>query len=102
MFLEKKGLLFSFFLSLSSSPFSFSSQRLDDFRAKGSSIPANGAYSLESRPEGRACITFSAGWMKAPFTFFFEGSEWVESGNTKGGCITVPLTSSLTGLESAV
>ncbi len=25
-----------------------------------------------------------------------------EPGNTKGGCITVPLTSCLTGLESAV
>jgi hypothetical protein len=26
----------------------------------------------------------------------------IEAGNTKGGLITVPLTSSLTGLESAV
>jgi hypothetical protein len=30
------------------------------------------------------------------------GSEYSEPGNTKGGSITVPLTSCLTGLESAV
>ncbi len=28
--------------------------------------------------------------------------SWDEAGNTKGGSITVPLTSCLTGLESAV
>jgi hypothetical protein len=31
-----------------------------------------------------------------------EGEGWVSPGNTKGGSITVPLTSCLTGLESAV
>jgi hypothetical protein len=43
--------------------------------------------------------------------FTSDGSAWVEhlplhlkvkAGNTKGGSITVPLTSCLTGLESAV
>jgi hypothetical protein len=42
------------------------------------------------------------------FVNFFLSSDrryklfWARTGNTKGGSITVPLTSCLTGLESAV
>jgi hypothetical protein len=32
----------------------------------------------------------------------FNHKYWTRAGNTKGGSITVPLTSCLTGLESAV
>jgi hypothetical protein len=35
-------------------------------------------------------------------TLVTEPNQLVKSGNAKGGSITVPLTSSLTGLESAV
>ena len=34
--------------------------------------------------------------------FFCIANKWAKSGNTKGGSITVPLTSCLTGLELAV
>ncbi len=34
--------------------------------------------------------------------FSYGAFPWAKSGNTKGGSITVPLTSCLTGLESAV
>jgi hypothetical protein len=37
-----------------------------------------------------------------PLQLLWNGSELPQSGNTKGGSITVPLTSCLTGLESAV
>ncbi len=43
--------------------------------------------------------------MPAPLTsldYPYLGPKWTSSGNTKGESITVPLTSCLTGLESAV
>ncbi len=90
------SLLFSFFFLVSASRRTemIFAQRAPPFRQTAPTPSKVG------RRGERASLSPRARW-KAPFTFF-EGSEWVESGNTKGGCITVPLTSCLTGLESAV
>jgi len=62
-----------------------------------------GSLQNKTRMKKRYSLTLKKrNYGQKSFMTFATGCTWLHPGNTKGGSITVPLTSCLTALESAV